>query len=225
MLPVTPPLTIRHMIYHTVFILIILTIVLRYWPATTASTTQREDGTYDVVPMTTEWPAAAVAVLLDPSAAVSPRTMNPAHRPAVAPARTPAVVKASLPTTAPHRSLKRETQCRRILEEVYGKPFRKVRPAFLRYPKTGRNLELDCYNSEIGLAVEVQGMQHRAFVPFLHQNDPQKFRAQQKRDSWKRTRCKQLGVDLIEVSDTEADVDGYLRAQLRKRLERQTPWP
>jgi len=49
---------------------------------------------------------------------------------------------------------KYENECRRILQCLFLKPFPKVRPDFLRNPKTGRNLELDMYNQDIALALE-----------------------------------------------------------------------
>ena len=55
---------------------------------------------------------------------------------------------------------KGEQKCKETLEKIYGKEFLCVRPDFLRNPETNRKLELDCYNEELKLAVEYNGIQH-----------------------------------------------------------------
>ena len=111
-----------------------------------------------------------------------------------------------------------------MLEETFNRPFPKIRPEFLRNPETGRCLELDAFNEELGLALEVNGIQHRAYVPFLHGNNPDNFDMQRRRDRWKRQRCREMGVTLIEVNDTEVDAEGYLRNEIRRWLQ-QLPQP
>ena len=60
----------------------------------------------------------------------------------------------SAPASDPRES-KLEQACRRSLYEIFGKPFHKARPDFLRNPVTQNfNLELDCFNPELRLAVE-----------------------------------------------------------------------
>jgi hypothetical protein len=49
--------------------------------------------------------------------------------------------------------------CRGILECVFGKEFPKVRLKEMKLA-TGRALEFDCYNEELKIALEHQGMQH-----------------------------------------------------------------
>ena len=44
--------------------------------------------------------------------------------------------------------------CRREIEKMSGKSFVKIRPDFLKNEKTGSNLELDCFNKELKIAVE-----------------------------------------------------------------------
>jgi len=64
---------------------------------------------------------------------------------------------------------KGEIECRKTLESIFNKPFNKARPDFLRNPVTGNfNLELDCFNPELKLAVEYNGIQHYKFTPFFH---------------------------------------------------------
>ena len=62
---------------------------------------------------------------------------------------------------------KHETRCRIILENLFKSPFISIRPDFLKYPKTGKNLELDMYNEDLKLALEYDGVHHRKFTEFF----------------------------------------------------------
>jgi hypothetical protein len=113
---------------------------------------------------------------------------------------------------------KHEEECRRVLEQVFKAPFPSVRPDWLKSPWSGRNLELDCYNSRINLAVERDGVQHAKYTPHFHRKGPHQFEAQKKRDRWKDKRCKELGLTLIRVPHTVKfkSIEPFLRKQLRK---------
>ena len=95
---------------------------------------------------------------------------------------------------------KNETRCRRILEDLFQKPFTSVRPNFLKYI-TGKNLELDGYNPELQIAFEYQGVQHRQFTPLFHKNYTV-FTKQLERDEWKRNVCEEKGINLLRIPDT-----------------------
>ena len=114
---------------------------------------------------------------------------------------------------------KSEARSRQILEGYFGKPFDKARPDFLRNPVTGNsyNLELDCYNSELGLALEYNGIQHYKFTPFFHKNK-ESFLNQKYRDDMKRRICKENRVILIEVPYTVKydQLDPYIKSALKK---------
>lgn len=103
----------------------------------------------------------------------------------------------------PPQESKGEKECRKVLENLFNKPFSKSRPDFLRNPVTGGNfnLELDCYNQELSLAVEYNGIQHYKYVPYFHRNNDH-FMAQKYRDDMKRRLCKENYVNLIEVPYT-----------------------
>jgi len=67
---------------------------------------------------------------------------------------------------------KGETECRRVLQKIFQRPFLKARPDFLNNPVTGNqfNLELDCYDHSLKLAVEYNGQQHYQYNKFFHRN-------------------------------------------------------
>jgi hypothetical protein len=112
-----------------------------------------------------------------------------------------------------------ETECRRVLEQLFKKPFANQRPDFLRNPVTGGkyNLELDCYNSGLKLAVEYHGAQHYKYIPFFHKNK-ESFYNQKYRDDMTRRKCQDNGVDLIEVPNTVKvnDIQDYIINELKK---------
>ena len=93
---------------------------------------------------------------------------------------------------------KTEEICRSIIERMYGRPFPSVRPDFLKNPRTGKNLELDCYNPELRIALEYNGQQHYKYTKYFHRSK-QQFYAQVHRDDWKRKKCREYGIKLIEV--------------------------
>ncbi len=113
-----------------------------------------------------------------------------------------------------------EIECRRVLQHLFSKPFPSVRPNFLQNPVTrgGNNLELDCYNDELRLAVEYNGQQHYKYVPYFHSSH-EAFRNQQYRDEIKRRICQDNGITLIEVPYTikTKDIASYLVNELGKR--------
>ena len=92
-----------------------------------------------------------------------------------------------------------EAECKRSLEEMFKKEFKKVRPKFLKNPNTNRCLELDCYNEDLKLAIEYQGEQHYNWPNRTCQtfND---FRRQLWRDDFKVETCENNNIYLIRVS-------------------------
>lgn len=112
---------------------------------------------------------------------------------------------------------KGETECRRVLEMIFNKPFPKDRPSFLNNPVTGGNfnLELDCFNKELKIAVEYNGAQHYKYIPYFHKNK-EAFLNQKYRDEMKRTKCKENGIKLIEVPYTVPipDIERYIKDEL-----------
>lgn len=88
-----------------------------------------------------------------------------------------------------------------IMKELFGVPFPRKRPNFLKNPNTGRNLELDCYNEDLKLAVEYNGPTHYKYPNFTGQTKEQ-FLSQLQRDKFKIKRCEEMGIYLIIVPYT-----------------------
>jgi hypothetical protein len=113
---------------------------------------------------------------------------------------------------------KGETECRRVLESIFQRKFKKVRPQFLKNPVTGgtNNLELDCYNEELGVAVEYDGRQHAEYTPYFHKNK-EAFYNQQYRDYMKQQMCKENNIKLIKVPHTVKinKIEEFLIRELR----------
>jgi len=91
-----------------------------------------------------------------------------------------------------------EKLCRSILEKFFNKPFLSARPDFLLNPETNRNLELDCFNQELMLALEYNGAQHYDWPNTFHKTF-EEFEGQRRRDDLKRRICEASGVYLITV--------------------------
>ena len=122
-----------------------------------------------------------------------------------------------IPGRRPPQESKGEIECRRVLEKLFKKPFPKARPDFMRNPVTSGpegdfNLELDCYNPELRLAVEYNGVQHYKYIPFMHGNNRAAFQNQKYRDYVKKDLCQKNGVKLIEVPYTVkiGDIENYI---------------
>ena len=109
-----------------------------------------------------------------------------------------------------------ELQTKFHLENIFKIPFYKIRPDFLRNEVTGYNLEIDLYNDDLKLAIEVQGDQHYKFTPFFHRNK-ETFMLQRYRDEMKKEKCKKEGITLIEIPYKvgEKGLKTYLVNQLR----------
>lgn len=121
-----------------------------------------------------------------------------------------------------HITISKEDQCRIIFENIFGKPFQKIRPNFLKNPKTGKNLELDGYNETIvtpigkGLGFEYNGVQHYYYNPKYHKSFAE-YQDQLDRDETKKKLCETAKVVLITIPFTvkDYDLETYIKQRLR----------
>lgn len=94
-----------------------------------------------------------------------------------------------------------EKLCGQILSNLTQMDFMTVRIEELKNPLTGEPLELDCYNEDLKLGLEYQGPQHYHY-PNWTNNTLQAFKEQIFRDEYKRQKCHEIGISLIEVPYT-----------------------
>jgi hypothetical protein len=108
-----------------------------------------------------------------------------------------------------------EKECRRVLEKLTNKKFIKARPDFLKNNVTGHNLELDCFNEELKLAVEYNGIQHYEFTPRFHSSKDAFFNSKY-RDLMKKELCEQNNIKLIIVPYTVKidQIENYLKTKI-----------
>lgn len=133
-------------------------------------------------------------------------------------AQNEAELLANAITYKPVRKSKGELAIKKIMEQLYGVEFKTVRPPELRSPETGRNLEIDVYSDNIWvngvrykIGVEYNGIQHYIYPNFTGQTVEQ-FKAQIRRDVFKRQAADYHGIYLITVPYTvkEKDMRSYI---------------
>jgi hypothetical protein len=94
-----------------------------------------------------------------------------------------------------------ENICRHALEEITGCKFPKI--SNFAKSDTNKGFEIDCYNEELKIGLEYDGIQHYKYVQHFHgAADSGKFEAQQTRDINKNEKCKEMGVHLLRVAHT-----------------------
>ena len=112
-----------------------------------------------------------------------------------------------------------EIECKRVLESIFQQPFPKARPDFLSNDITGgNNLELDCFNRDLSIAVEYNGRQHYEYIPYFHKTKDA-FYNQKYRDAMKKRLCEENGISLIIVPYTVKveNIRSFIRNELYSR--------
>jgi hypothetical protein len=103
--------------------------------------------------------------------------------------------------------LKREKFVKQVIENIFDKEFVKIRPKWL-VNEAGNQMELDLYNKDHNLAIEIHGEQHYNYVPYFHESEDI-FKQRQNDDLVKEQLCKSNEVNLIVVPYTVEDKDVY----------------
>ena len=116
----------------------------------------------------------------------------------------------------------REPRCREVLEKIFGLPFPKVRPEFLKNPEPdqfGRhnNLELDGYCESLALAFEHNGSSHYTF-PHVFNPTLKAYAKLKARDNYKIDRCRELGIVLLIIKDKDEVPFDQIETEIRKQL-------
>lgn len=107
-----------------------------------------------------------------------------------------------LPKTKDTYSSIGENCCIKTMEWLFPNfKFKKIRPIWLKNPKTNRNLELDGYCEELKIAIEYNGIQHYNWPNFCSQTLDE-FNKQRARDLLKYKLCVLNNVYLIHVPYT-----------------------
>lgn len=105
-----------------------------------------------------------------------------------------------------------QERVRAIFETVFNEKFIKIRPEWLKYPKTQRNLELDGYCETLKLAFEYQGRQHFS-------DDTEfagEYEDQLARDMFKYEQCQKMGICLIHINQPRSyEKDKFLQSVLK----------
>jgi len=107
---------------------------------------------------------------------------------------------------------KGEQECKAALEEYFNKEFNCYKPDFICCKK---NLELDLFNPELGIACEYHGKQHYQY-PSRFIKKKKVFLDQLRRDLYKLYTCKQLGIYVITVPYTCNRIREFIFERLDK---------
>ena len=165
--------------------------------------------------------SASTASILLKDTEVEPIAIAALGPPPTATRKPPVTVTAQLDTPKEARAGTRtasnlEKHALAALNCIFsGKSFEKVRPVWLRNPRTGRLCELDFYNDELKLGVEIQGLQHYVYPNNWHKNRSE-WEDQIYRDRLKEELCRRANVTLVHVPFTVAAnrVEQYIREEI-----------
>jgi|APSaa5957512622_1039677.scaffolds.fasta_scaffold03191_5 hypothetical protein len=88
-----------------------------------------------------------------------------------------------------------EKKFRNVLEDIFNKSFKKIRPKWL-INKKGNRLELDGFNEELSIAFEYQGRQHFEYIKHWNKRT-NKFKQTVEHDKIKRKVLKEKNIILL----------------------------
>jgi len=82
-------------------------------------------------------------------------------------------------------------------------PYWKNHVVFEEFPVAGTRLSIDFYNATKNIAIEVQGAQHRKYVPHFHGNHKMNYLDQLRRDKQKIEFCNINNIKFFEIYDND----------------------
>jgi len=112
-------------------------------------------------------------------------------------------------------SSRREKIVRYIVEELTGEKFIKIRPDFLKFPKTMRNLEIDMFNKSLNVGIEYQGEQHSKIVGSFKMSK-KSLADYIERDIFKKQMCEKEGIKLVCIPAIPYHAGKYGPQQIKK---------
>jgi len=74
---------------------------------------------------------------------------------------------------------------------------------FEEFPVAGTKLSFDFYNASKSIVIEVQGVQHRKYVPYFHKGNKINYLDQIRRDKQKIEFCKINAINFFEIYDSD----------------------
>lgn len=98
------------------------------------------------------------------------------------------------------------------MQRLFGVDFVNIRPDFLRNPDTGSNLELDCYNSGLNIALEYNGRQH--YIEIDYWGGKSTLQGVKDRDILKQYLCHKNETKLIVVPHTIKNKEKFILEQI-----------
>jgi hypothetical protein len=108
-----------------------------------------------------------------------------------------------------------EEECREIFERIFNEKFPKIRHEKIINPKTNRRLELDGYNEKLKLAFEYQGEQHYKKTGKYNKTN-KALEYQQFKDEIKRSKCKEIGITLIEIPYHVENKEEFIKLKIKE---------
>jgi hypothetical protein len=190
-----------------------------YWPFRPPQSAARGYSNYPI--QNSRFKLHTAAAPVHPASAALPEDVQfrPADASVIASPPQRAVEYQEFASPAPPRiasNLERSTLA--ALNRIFpGRAFIKIRPPWLRNPRSGRACELDFYCDELKLGVEVQGMQHYVYPNSWHKSRAE-WEDQLYRDQLKQHLCKELGITLVHVPFTvpHKHVEDFIRQETQR---------
>jgi len=91
-----------------------------------------------------------------------------------------------------------QTNVKKFLKQYW-----KHHVVFEEFPAAGTKMTFDFFNATDKIMIEVQGNQHKRYVPFFHAKNKGNFLNQLRRDADKRKFCEINSIRLVEIYEED----------------------